>query len=116
MNKPIFPLDNTTGVYTYNYSPGADQVYGGIPAHKELIPGTWGMVAADADANGIVDFDDKTNSWMQEAGLSGYLPGDFNMDIYVNNQDKNDYWVENQDAQQQIPNGPGSTIKCFVPR
>jgi hypothetical protein len=110
-----YPLVNTSGVYSYDYSLSMDQVYGGILAHKEITTGIWGMVAADADANGIIDFNDKSNNWMLQAGLSGYLSSDFNLDYHVNNLDKNDFWLLNQYAQEQVPDNFKTSSKCFVP-
>jgi len=46
----------------------------------DLGGGIFGMYAGDADANGTVELDDKTLFWSLEAGSSGYLNSDFNMD------------------------------------
>ena len=40
---------------------------------------------------------------MIEAGLSGYLYGDFNMDCTVDNKDKNDHWQPNEGKTSQVP-------------
>jgi len=97
------PVTRTGGIYNYNFTTGAGQVYGSALAHKELNSGIWGMIAADGNADGLVNIDDKTNSWMIEAGLSGYLYSDFNMDQHVANQDKNNVWIYNIGQSCQVP-------------
>ncbi len=57
------PLDVVDGIYNYDYSSAADQVYGGNVAHKELTAGIWGMVAGDANADGDVNNIDKNEYW-----------------------------------------------------
>ena len=110
------PLVNIGSNYTFDFSSDESQVYGGMMAHKEIASGIWGMVAADGDANGIIDMDDKTNTWMTQAGLSGYYAGDFNMDIEVDNKDKNDFWNININYDGQVPdNIPEIYFKCGVP-
>lgn len=73
------------------------------PAASEMIPGVWGMIAGDGDANGEVNMNDKTNVWILQAGEEGYKSGDFNLDGQVNNPDKNDLLLENQTRQSQVP-------------
>ena len=97
------PVENLGGIYTYDFSSAELQVYGGIMAHKEIGSGIWGMVAADGDANGIINMDDKFNTWMAQSGLSGYYTGDFNMDIQIDNKDKNDLWLNNSGYNEQVP-------------
>lgn len=97
-------LQSGTGAYTYDYSSGATQVYGGTLGHKEIGTGVWGMAAGDGDANGQVGNTDKNDVWAPHAGASGYLAGDFSMDSQVNNTDKNDKWVPNSGKGSQIPN------------
>jgi len=111
------PVTLTGGIYTYDFSTGEGQVYGGIMAHKEIAANIWGMVAADGDANGMINMDDKTNTWMTEAGLSGYYSGDFNMDIQVDNKDKDDIWINNSSYNDQVPDYiPQIIYGCKVPK
>lgn len=98
-----FPLTEAGGVYAYDYSSGADQVYGNILGHEELAPGIWGMVGGDGNSDGNVNNLDKVDVWTVDAGLSGYLYGDFNMDGQCNNQDKVEVWGPNGGAGTQIP-------------
>ena len=98
-----FPLIENSGVYSYDFSTGAGQAYGGINAHKELSPGIWGMIGADGNADGQINNADKLDVWAVQAGSSGYFGGDFNMDSQVNNSDKNDLWVPNTGLGGQVP-------------
>lgn len=100
-----YPLQQTGGVYSYDFSSGADQAYGGINAHIDLGSGVYGMVAGDGDSNGQIANADKNTVWVLEAGTSGYLNGDFNMDRQVENADKNILWIPNSGSGSQIVNG-----------
>jgi len=112
-----YAITNTGGIYTYDFSSGESQVYGGFTAHKEITDGIWGMVAADGDANGIINMDDKTNTWMAQAGLSGYYAGDFNLDVQIDNKDKNGLWLDNSGYNEQVPeNIPQIYYGCQVPK
>ena len=42
-----------------------------------------------------IDDLDQTDVWESEAGESGYLQGDYNMDSQVDNKDKDDFWYTN---------------------
>lgn len=90
-------------VYTYDFTTGANQVYGGLNAHKELAPGQWGMAGGDGNADRQVNNSDKVDVWTPTAGNSGYESGDFNMDGQVNNQDKVDVWEPNGGLGSQVP-------------
>lgn len=98
-----FPVTRIGENFTYDFSSDESQVYGGILGHKEIASGIWGMTAADANADGIIDLADKTASWMPEAGLSGYYMGDLNLDFDVDNQDKNEMWILNAGENCQVP-------------
>ncbi len=104
------------GIYSYDYTTGDDKVYGGSLTYKEIGTNVWGMVGADADANGQINIDDHS-IWMAEAGLPGYLTGDFNMDTQVDNKDKDDIWVYNSAYDNQVPdNIPQIKYQCRVPK
>jgi len=98
-----FSLIESAGIYTYDFTSGSGQVYGGVLGHKEIAPGIWGMIAGDGNANGQVNNVDKNDIWAQQAGTSGYLSGDFSMDSQVNNLDKNDLWAPNTGSGSQVP-------------
>jgi hypothetical protein len=96
-------LIETGGVYPYNFTTGPLKVFGGVIGYNELSPGIWGMVSGDANANGEVDTNDKTDNWENFAGLQDYLPGDFNMDSQIDNRDKDEYWLPNEGKASQVP-------------
>ncbi|MCD4736452.1 MAG: right-handed parallel beta-helix repeat-containing protein, partial [Bacteroidales bacterium] len=98
------PLVESGGIYNYDFTSSAGQVFGGTLACKELAPGIWGMVGGDGNANGQVNNSDKNDVWAPQAGTSGYMAGDFNLDSQVNNLDKNDLWIPNSGTGSQVPN------------
>ncbi|MBN1339330.1 MAG: hypothetical protein JXA03_08405, partial [Bacteroidales bacterium] len=98
------PLVKTGNTYTYDFTTGSGQAYGGVQAHKEIAPGVWGMISADGNADGQVNNSDKNDVWSPQAGSNGYLQGDFNMDAQVNNNDKNELWKPNTGLGSQVPN------------
>jgi len=102
MNANLIPYG--AGVFTYDYSTGAGQVYGGIAGHKEIVPGVWGMRSGDGDGNCDVLNADRDNVWDIQAGKTGYLPSDYNMNRQTNNVDKNDKWRPNLGTGSQVPN------------
>jgi len=81
--------------YSWNFSTGAGQAYGGGVAHKELSPGVWGLASGDGNADGQVNHGDVHDVWLLQGGWSGYHGGDFNMDGQVNNADKVEWWATN---------------------
>jgi hypothetical protein len=109
------PVTLFEGIYSYDFTSGEGQVHGGSLAHKLIASDTWGMVGADGDPNGIIDMDDKNLSWMAQVGLKGYLSGDFNMDIQVDNKDKNEIWIGNAYSDQVPDNIPQIIYECQVP-
>ena len=62
------------------------------------------MVAGDGNGDKFINTIDKSAVWGTSVGNVGYLPGDFNMNSQVNNQDKNDKWLLNLTYQSQVPN------------
>jgi uncharacterized protein (TIGR02145 family) len=98
-------LTNTAGNYSYDFTAGAEQVYGGANGHKEVAPGTWAMIAGDGDANGQVNNADKNDVWRPQSGGSGYKSGDFSMNGQVDNVDKNDLWKINSGKSSQVVGG-----------
>jgi len=99
------PLVQTAGVYSYDFSTGAGQAFGGITAQKELstAPVIWGMLSGDGDGDGEIQNPDKSIVWESFAGEAGYLGGDYNLNGEVNNLDKNDYWLPNMGSGSFIP-------------
>jgi hypothetical protein len=98
-----YPLIYNKGIYSFDFSTGSENVFGGASGYNELSPGIWGMVSGNGDANGIIDANDKTISWEIQAGESGYFQGDYNMDSQIENKDKDDFWFFNINKQSQVP-------------
>ncbi|MBN3035065.1 MAG: exo-alpha-sialidase [Bacteroidales bacterium] len=97
------PLIKNGGVYSYDFTTGSGQAYGGNLAHKELAPGVWGMSGADGNADNQINNGDKNDVWTQQAGTGGYNSGDFDMNGEVNNGDKNEIWAPNTGLGGQVP-------------
>jgi len=97
-------LTDNSGVYSYDFTTGSGQAYGGSNGQKELSPGVWGMFGGDGDHDGNIGSGDKSASWETEAGTKGYLPSDYNLDVESNNLDKDDIWVPNHGKGTQVPN------------
>jgi hypothetical protein len=95
--------NNGENIYSYDYRTGTDKVHGGSAGYKEISSGVYGMVAGDANADGIINLQDKTAEWENEAGNMDYLPGDFNCDGQVDNIDKDDFWQINTSYSSQVP-------------
>lgn len=99
-NYPLTKMDDT---YSYDFTIGPEQVFGGENGHKELLPGIWGMRAGDANGDGIIDQDDINSSWVYAAGESGYYSADLNQDGQIDNTDKNVYWLPNLGESSMVP-------------
>ncbi|MBN2173918.1 MAG: hypothetical protein JW731_07295 [Bacteroidales bacterium] len=95
-----FPLTESAGVYTYNFTTAMGMAY--LNGQKSLNGSVYGMYAGDADGNPEINIADLTY-WQTQAGTKGYKSGDFSMDGEVNNPDKNDHWFENISVQSQVP-------------
>jgi len=91
------------GTYTYDFSSGAGQAYGGSTAQNLLGAGIWGMISGDGNGDGNITLDDINNVWKLQAGLSGYMAGDYNTDAEIENKDKNDHAIKNMNKSSQIP-------------
>jgi len=97
------PLTKNGGLYNYDFTNSSSQVFGGILGHKELVPGIWGLISGDGDANGNVNNIDKLEVWKPQSGSSGYKSGDFNLNGQVDNADKINYWKPNTGRSSQTP-------------
>ncbi len=98
-----FALTPSGGVYSYDFSSGVNQVYGGSAGHKNL-GGVYGMFSGDGDRSGTIGTGDKSTLWETQAGTKGYIYSDYNLDSQSNNIDKDDYWVPNIGQGSQVPN------------
>jgi hypothetical protein len=90
------------GIYSYDFSIAESQVHGGNAGYNNVTGSVWGMVAGDANRDGLINLSDKTQ-WAAFAGQRGYIDTDFTMDTQVNNNDKNDKWLSNTTKTEQIP-------------
>ena len=90
------------GKYEYDFSTDPSKVFGGDAGYKQLAGGICGMVAGDANADGIIN-DADFIIWRENAGKAGYWPGDFSMDGETNNIDKNNFWYFNREKECQVP-------------
>jgi photosystem II stability/assembly factor-like uncharacterized protein len=97
------PLTATGTVYSYDFTTGAGQAFGGSNGHKHLGGNVYGMYAGDGDANGQIQNADKIEIWKPQSGNSGYYTGDFNLSGTVDNQDKIDRWWPNAGRSCQVP-------------
>ena len=98
------PVAGFGGAYNYNFSTGAGQVYGGSNGYKQLETNVWGMVAGNINGDNQVTASDKTNGWMMDVAKRGYFGADANLNLQVNNPDKNDYIILNNTKFSAVPN------------
>ncbi|GAB4321338.1 MAG: hypothetical protein Kow00127_13750 [Bacteroidales bacterium] len=103
------PLTASGSDYSYDFSTGETQVYGGANGHIELEPGVWGMIAGDGNGNGLIQNSDETQVWKVDLGSSGYLGGDFNMNGLSQNDDETSIWKVNLGGGGQVPAKAGDT-------
>lgn len=108
-------LTESGGTYSYNFTTGSGQSYGGTNAVIELEPGVWGMVAADGNANGLIQNTDETAVWKTDLGGSGYDGGDFDMNGLTQNTDETNLWKPNLGGGGQIPAKGAVLYKSWVP-
>ncbi|MEZ5147269.1 MAG: PKD domain-containing protein [Bacteroidales bacterium] len=109
-------LTESGGVYSYDFTSSSTQTYGGVNAVKELEPGVWGMVAADGDANGLIQNTDETSVWQTDLGSSGYKGGDYDMNGLTQNTDETGLWQPNLGGGGQIPaKGAAVMFKSYIP-
>ena len=88
-------LIQSKGVYTYDFTSDSSTAYLGKYAMKELSVGTWGILSGDENADGQINNFDKNEIWLQQQNNTGYLSGDYNMDSEVNETDINTLWEAN---------------------
>ncbi len=99
-SNPVLP-DN--GLYSYDFTTGADRVYGGENSYKFLGNGFWGMAGGDGDANGQIQNQDKNNVWKPQFNENGYKAGDYILNGQVQNQDKTEAWQLNSGKGSGLP-------------
>lgn len=97
------PLIMNNESYSYDFTTDAEKAYGGANAHKQIVPGKWGMFSGDGNADKTIDMIDKSGVWSPNAGKMGYLNADFNLDGQVDNKDKNEFWLPNLGKNSLVP-------------
>ena len=95
-------LPHSEGVYSWDFSISATQVYNGTAGYKEIVTNIYGMPGGDANADGYINPADKM-FWSNDAGNKGYKDTDFNLNAQVSNQDKNDFYIKNGTYSSQVP-------------
>ncbi|MBN2175374.1 MAG: hypothetical protein JW731_14665 [Bacteroidales bacterium] len=90
-----YVLNFSNQTLVYDFSQDELMVSGGKYSHSQLAPGLWGLTAGDGNADGQVDNTDKNDVWLAENEISGYKQGDFNMDSRVDTNDLNLFWNTN---------------------
>lgn len=96
-----FPLIESGGIYTHDFTTSADQAYADNQA--SLGVGAYGMFSGDLNADGIVDDFDLSTQWDIFTGSYGYLAADGNLDTQVDNKDKNESTYPNFGQLEQFP-------------
>ncbi|OQX76000.1 MAG: hypothetical protein B6D64_10645 [Bacteroidetes bacterium 4484_276] len=99
----MFALKENEGIFSYDLTVSANQVYGGAQAVKEIAPGIWGLFSGDANPDGEINILDKESAWWLQSGKAGYFQGDLNMDGQIDNKDKNGSWLPNVGRWDQVP-------------
>lgn len=95
------PLIETGGVYTYDFTTTQSQAYGNGQA--DLGNGYYGLYSGDLNADGVINQDD-LDLWRAEAGTPAYYwMEDANLDLQVDNRDKNDCIFINLNISTQVP-------------
>lgn len=107
---------NGTGTYEYDFSSGVDQAFGGVNGHKDLGSGVYGLVAADGNANGLIQSTDETGAWVNDLGSSGYLGGDFDMNGLGQSTDETGYWAPNLGGGGQVPSKATAGYESQIPK
>lgn len=108
------PMLESGSTLSYDFTDGSNKSYG-ANSQTSLGNGYYGMIAGDADANGIIDDEDKSANWNFYATKSGYLNSDFNLNMQTDNNDKNDLWEDNLGKECYVPIGyaPPTTNVTF---
>jgi len=97
------PISFFGSIYYYDFTTGAGKVAGGATGYVELENGIWGMAAGDIDADKVIDEQDKVLGWGINAASQGYSGADVNLDIQVNNPDKNELILKNDGKISGVP-------------
>jgi hypothetical protein len=79
--------------YTYDFTTGIGQAYGGSAGYKQIGTSAYGMVAGDGDGDGASSTSD-FNAWTTDFGFSNvYNSQDFDFDASVQLSDYNQWTI-----------------------
>ena len=98
-----YPLEYNAGIYHYDFTTFAEQVYGGELSSVEVGIDVWGLASGDGNNNKEIDNLDKNDIWLPNNGNMGYYIGDYNLDGQVNSSDKVIKWEPNAGKGSKIP-------------
>ncbi len=99
-----YPLIQNQSGFSYDFTTSADKAYGDTLVMKSN--GYWWLVRAGDGFNDLnINNQDKNESWVEELDSSGYYSGDFRMNGTVDNSDIN-LWKSNCGKSGIVPGGP----------
>lgn len=98
------PASGFGGSYSWDFTTSESKVAGGEAGYIELGNGLWGMASGDLNADKSIDINDKNTAWISDAATQGYSGADANLDVQVNNPDKNEFIIKNIGKTSGIPN------------
>jgi hypothetical protein len=97
------PAAGFGGSYSYDFTTSESKVAGGGAGYVELGNGRWGMASGDLNADKSIDIMDKNTAWFSDAATQGYSGADANLDVQVDNPDKNEFILINIGKTSGIP-------------
>jgi hypothetical protein len=109
MSASALPLNAASAVY--DFTTAQSQAYG-TAATKELEPEVYGMIAGDANADGVINHVDRESIWRAQNGtLWTYAKtADFNLDAGIDANDLNSFWRNNQGLATYVPAASSGSI------
>ncbi|MEZ5196722.1 MAG: FISUMP domain-containing protein [Bacteroidales bacterium] len=106
------PLSQSNGIFSYDFTLDSSMVFHGSYAMKELSENKWGVLSGDGNADNEVNNLDKNEVWIQQQNSSGYLTGDYNMDGTVNTNDIEEMWKPNVGKGNWVPDTSPTAFVC----
>jgi len=105
MSSSSLPFSDGNIATDYDFTTGQNKAYG-TSAMKNLVGGSYGMCAGDANGDGTINATDLNSYWIPQNGTTyQYLlkTSDFNSDGSINATDLNDFWIPNNGKSTQVP-------------
>jgi CubicO group peptidase (beta-lactamase class C family) len=94
-----YAMEQSNGLFKYDFSFNGQAYEMG---QKDLGNNIYGMYAGDLNADGMIDESDH-NLWIIQAGKSAYQNEDVNLDTQIDNKDKNEFMLNNQEIFSMVP-------------